>query len=112
MNKLLDSVLEPVSSEYRLWEESLIYTKKSEIVRYRRRCLARCVSRDLLDRPQPKPEDHAKVLAKEVQLPDGTLTPLDDQDTQIVLKLSADYKLNEVECVKLLLATHQQVRSL
>ena len=70
------------------------------------------MSRDLLDRPQPTPGDHAKVLAKEVQLPDGTLTPLDDQDTQIVLKLSADYKLNEVECVKLLLATHQQVRSL
>ena len=71
-----------------------------------------CGCRDLLDRPRPKPEDHAKVLSKEVQLPDGTLTPLDDQDKQIVLKLSADYNLNEVECVKLLLATHQQVRSL
>eukprot|EP00897_Mesotaenium_endlicherianum_P008683 jgi/Mesen1/7843/ME000419S07152 len=64
--------------------------------------------RNLLARPPPRPEDRAQVLSREVRLPDSPPTVLDDQDAEIVLKLSHDFHLNEIDCVSLLVATHQE----
>lgn len=64
--------------------------------------------RDLLAHNPPRAADRAQVVAKEVRLPDSPPTVLDDQDVEIVLKLSRDLHLNEVDCVALLVATHQE----
>eukprot|EP00250_Pteridium_aquilinum_P027366 c3475_g1_i1 orf=80-5854(+) len=56
----------------------------------------------------PNATDRAQVLAKDVRLRNGSSTPLDDQDVQIALKLSDDLHLNELECVTLLVAAHQE----
>ncbi|MCO5564372.1 hypothetical protein L7F22_018032 [Adiantum nelumboides] len=61
-----------------------------------------------LQHPPPSNVDRAKVLAKEARLGNGSTTPLDDQDVQIALKLSDDLHLNELECVNLLVAAHQE----
>lgn len=58
--------------------------------------------------PPPSATDRGHVLAREVQLRNGSTTTLDDQDVQIALKLSDDLHLNEVECVSLLVAAHQE----
>ncbi|EFJ20872.1 hypothetical protein SELMODRAFT_443756 [Selaginella moellendorffii] len=58
--------------------------------------------------PEPKAADRTEVLSKEVKLPDAPPTVLDDQDVQIALKLSDDYHLNEIDCVSLLVAAHQE----
>ncbi|CAM6098602.1 unnamed protein product [Calypogeia fissa] len=58
--------------------------------------------------PGPKAEDRQQVLSKEVRLPNAPPTVLDDQDVEIALKLSNDYNLNEVDCVGLLVAAHQE----
>eukprot|EP00850_Spirogloea_muscicola_P026656 SM009104S24549 [mRNA] locus=s9104:8:415:+ [translate_table: standard] len=68
--------------------------------------------RNLLAREPPKAADRAQVASGEVRLPGGgSPTALDEQDSHIALKLSDDYALNEVDCVSLLVATHQEVRS-
>lgn len=61
-----------------------------------------------LQYPAPKARDRTQVLSKEVRLPNAPPTPLDDQDVHIALKLSDDLYLNEVECVALLVAAHQE----
>ncbi|EFJ32372.1 hypothetical protein SELMODRAFT_439663 [Selaginella moellendorffii] len=61
--------------------------------------------------PEPKAADRTEVLSKEVKLPDAPPTVLDDQDVQIALKLSDDYHLNEIDCVSLLVAAHQEVKN-
>ncbi|KAL3643098.1 hypothetical protein CASFOL_013913 [Castilleja foliolosa] len=66
--------------------------------------------------PPPKPSDRAQVQSKEVRLPDAGPISLDDQDVQIphhlckdkALKLSEDLHLNEIECVRLLVAANQE----
>jgi nuclear pore complex protein Nup205 len=58
--------------------------------------------------PAPKAEDRAQVVSREVRLPNAPPTTLDDQDAQIALKLSDDYNLNEIDCVGLLVAAHQE----
>ncbi|MCO5606890.1 hypothetical protein L7F22_061081 [Adiantum nelumboides] len=65
-------------------------------------------SEDCMGRLPPSSVDRAKVLAKEVRLGNGSTTPLDDQDVQIALKLSYDLHLNELKCVNLLVAAHQE----
>ncbi|KAH7280638.1 hypothetical protein KP509_36G007000 [Ceratopteris richardii] len=61
-----------------------------------------------LQHPSPNSRDRDQVLTKQVQLRGGSTTPLDDQDVQIALKLSEDLHLNELECVSLLVAAHQE----
>ncbi|PQQ20289.1 nuclear pore complex protein NUP205 [Prunus yedoensis var. nudiflora] len=56
----------------------------------------------------PKPSDRAQVQSREVRLPDGPPISLDDQDVQIALKLSDDLHLNEIDCVRLLIAANQE----
>ncbi|BBN13132.1 nuclear pore complex protein Nup205 [Marchantia polymorpha subsp. ruderalis] len=58
--------------------------------------------------PGPKAEDRQQVLSKEVRLPNAPPTILDNQDAEIALKLSDDFHLNEVDCVSLLVAAHQE----
>ncbi|XP_016651919.1 PREDICTED: nuclear pore complex protein NUP205 [Prunus mume] len=62
----------------------------------------------LLSYPPPKPSDRAQVQSREVRLPDGPPISLDDQDVQIALKLSDDLHLNEIDCVRLLIAANQE----
>ncbi|KAI5084575.1 hypothetical protein GOP47_0000744 [Adiantum capillus-veneris] len=64
--------------------------------------------RSFLQHAPPSNADRAQVLAKEVRSGNGSMTPLDDQDVQIALKLSDDLHLNELECVSLLVAAHQE----
>lgn len=45
-----------------------------------------------------------------MRLPNAPPTLLDEQDVQIALKLSDDFNLNELDCVELLIACHQEVR--
>ncbi|XP_010533163.1 PREDICTED: nuclear pore complex protein NUP205 [Tarenaya hassleriana] len=56
----------------------------------------------------PKPSDRAQVQSREVRLPDSSPISLDDQDVQITLKLSDELHLNEIDCVRLLVAANQQ----
>ncbi|KAH0970347.1 hypothetical protein GBA52_022503 [Prunus armeniaca] len=62
----------------------------------------------LLSYPPPKASDRAQVQSREVRLPDGPPISLDDQDVQIALKLSDDLHLNEIDCVRLLIAANQE----
>ncbi|XP_022938219.1 nuclear pore complex protein NUP205 isoform X2 [Cucurbita moschata] len=64
--------------------------------------------RSLLQFPSPKASDRAQVQSKEVRRPDSSTITLDDQDVVITLKLSDDLHLNEIECVHLLVAAHQE----
>ncbi|KAJ4837663.1 hypothetical protein Tsubulata_013874 [Turnera subulata] len=64
--------------------------------------------RSLLSYPPPKPSDRAQVQSKEVRLPDSPPISLDDQDVKIILKLSDDFHLNEIECVRLLVSSNQE----
>ncbi|XP_047339294.1 nuclear pore complex protein NUP205 isoform X2 [Impatiens glandulifera] len=64
--------------------------------------------KSLLSYPPPRSSDRAEVQSKEVRLPDSSPISLDDQDVQIVLKLSDDLHLNEIDCVRLLLAANQE----
>ncbi|CAN1216810.1 Nuclear pore complex protein NUP205 [Linum perenne] len=58
--------------------------------------------------PPPKDSDRVQVQSKEVRLPDAPPISLDDQDVQIVLKLSDDLHLNEIDCVQLLVSANQE----
>ncbi|XP_026441869.1 nuclear pore complex protein NUP205-like isoform X1 [Papaver somniferum] len=62
----------------------------------------------LLSYPVPKASDRSQVQSKEVRLADSPPISLDDQDVQIALKLSDDLHLNEIDCVRLLVATNQE----
>ncbi|RZC53774.1 hypothetical protein C5167_012639 [Papaver somniferum] len=62
----------------------------------------------LLSYPIPKASDRSQVQSKEVRLADSPPISLDDQDVQIALKLSDDLHLNEIDCVRLLVATNQE----
>ncbi|KAK2966312.1 hypothetical protein RJ640_018123 [Escallonia rubra] len=62
----------------------------------------------LLSYPPPNPSDRAQVQLKEVRLPDSGSISLDDQDVHIVLKLSDDLHLNEIDCVRLLVSANQE----
>ncbi|OVA00429.1 Nucleoporin Nup186/Nup192/Nup205 [Macleaya cordata] len=62
----------------------------------------------LLSYPPPKESDRSQVLSKEVRQPDSAPISLDDQDVQIALKLSDDLHLNEIDCVRLLVAANQE----
>ncbi|KAL4195214.1 hypothetical protein AMTRI_Chr05g72240 [Amborella trichopoda] len=62
----------------------------------------------LLSYPGPKASDRAHVLSKEVRLPDASIITLDGQDVQIVIKLSDDLNLNEIDSVVLLVSAHQE----
>lgn len=64
--------------------------------------------RSLLQFPPPKASDRAQVQSKEVRRPDSSTITLDDQDVEITLKLSDDLHLNEIDCVHLLVAAHQE----
>ncbi|GAQ82869.1 nuclear pore complex protein Nup205 [Klebsormidium nitens] len=64
--------------------------------------------RDLLNYPPPRPEDRKHVQSRDVRLPNAPPTLLDEQDVQIALKLSDDFNLNELDCVELLIACHQE----
>ncbi|XP_008457616.2 nuclear pore complex protein NUP205 isoform X2 [Cucumis melo] len=64
--------------------------------------------RSLLQFPPPKASDRAQVQSKEVRRPDSSTITLDDQDVEITLKLSDDLHLNEIDCVNLLVAAHQE----
>ncbi|KAL2621518.1 hypothetical protein R1flu_001723 [Riccia fluitans] len=64
--------------------------------------------KNFLQYPGPKAEDRQQVLSKEVRLPNAPPTILDSQDAEIALKLSDDFYLNEVDCVSLLVAAHQE----
>ncbi|XP_022143113.1 nuclear pore complex protein NUP205 [Momordica charantia] len=64
--------------------------------------------RSLLQFPPPKASDRAQVQSREVRCPDSSTITLDDQDVQIALKLSDDLHLNEIDCVRLLVAAHQE----
>ncbi|KAI3946411.1 hypothetical protein MKW92_042800 [Papaver armeniacum] len=63
----------------------------------------------LLSYPVPKASDRSQVQSNEVRLADSPPISLDDQDVQIALKLSDDLHLNEIDCVRLLVATNQEV---
>lgn len=63
---------------------------------------------NLLSYPPPRPSDRAEVQSKEVRLPDSPPISLDDQDVQIALKLSDDFYLNEIDCVRLLVLANQE----
>ncbi|KAJ8436841.1 hypothetical protein Cgig2_026165 [Carnegiea gigantea] len=63
---------------------------------------------NLLSYPPPRPSDRAEVQSKEVRLPDSPPISLDDQDVQIALKLSYDFYLNEIDCVRLLVLANQE----
>ncbi|KAI3943224.1 hypothetical protein MKW92_002488 [Papaver armeniacum] len=62
----------------------------------------------LLSYPVPKASDRSQVQSNEVRLADSPPISLDDQDVQIALKLSDDLHLNEIDCVRLLVATNQE----
>ncbi|KAK3000110.1 hypothetical protein RJ639_023379, partial [Escallonia herrerae] len=62
----------------------------------------------LLSYPPPNPSDRAQVQSKEVRLPDSGSISLDNQDVHIVLKLSDDLHLNEIDCVRLLVSANQE----
>ncbi|KAL3512103.1 hypothetical protein ACH5RR_024820 [Cinchona calisaya] len=56
----------------------------------------------------PKPSDRSQVQSKQVRIPDsGSIKP-DYQDVQIVLKLSDDLHLNEIDSVCLLVSANQE----
>uniref|UniRef100_A0A2P2MHU4 Uncharacterized protein MANES_05G119700 n=1 Tax=Rhizophora mucronata TaxID=61149 RepID=A0A2P2MHU4_RHIMU len=64
--------------------------------------------KSFLSYPPPKPSHRAQVQTKEVRLPDSAPISIDDQDLQIVLKLSDDLHLNEIDCVRLLVSANQE----
>ncbi|KAJ8753188.1 hypothetical protein K2173_017774 [Erythroxylum novogranatense] len=64
--------------------------------------------KSLLSYTPPKPSDRAQVQSKEVRLPDSGPISLDDQDVQLVIKLSDDLHLNEIDCVRLLVLANQE----
>ncbi|KAI4335735.1 hypothetical protein L6164_014349 [Bauhinia variegata] len=64
--------------------------------------------KSLLSYPRPKSSDRSQVQSKLVRTPDGSPVSLDDQDVQLVLKLSDDLHLNEIDCVSLLISTNQE----
>jgi len=58
--------------------------------------------------PGPQPEDRAQVSAEDVRLPNSLSTALSTQDSQIVLKLSDDFNLNELYCASLFDSARQE----
>ncbi|GLJ05177.1 hypothetical protein SUGI_0012850 [Cryptomeria japonica] len=89
-----------------LGSEQPLPHQRSELIHTLRKCLPNFMS--FLEYPGPRASDRSQVLSKEVRLPNAPPTILDDQDVQIALKLSEDLNLNEIDCVSLLVAAHQE----
>ncbi|XP_042454349.1 nuclear pore complex protein NUP205-like isoform X2 [Zingiber officinale] len=64
--------------------------------------------KSFLSYPGPKASDRTEVESKEVRIPGSSPILLDDTDVQIALKLSDDLNLNEIECVRLLVAANSK----
>ncbi|KAH9317382.1 hypothetical protein KI387_019151, partial [Taxus chinensis] len=105
-----------------LGPEQALPHQRAELIHTLRGCLPNFKS--FLEYPGPRDSDRSQVLSKEIRLPNAPPTILDDQDVQIrfldiclnypdaeivqALKLSDDLNLNEIDCVSLLVAAHQE----